>query len=270
MTRTFELGAGARLAETSRRMTKNSHFYACIMAGGSGERFWPMSRARTPKQLIKLFGEATLLEQTVHRLDGVVPRKNIFVLTNEAQLRAARAALPMLPAAQIVAEPAKRDTAPAAALATALVRARDPQGVMALLSSDAMIHDGKRCGAQIGAALARAADTPALLTIGIPPAHPARGFGYLELGRELARGPEGSVIRQVKRFVEKPDLATAKRYVKSGKYLWNAGMFAWSVESFLAEAARHAPTLAAFIGKFPRKNPRGYIAKTLPTLGPRT
>src|SRR5471032_2070214 len=183
-------------------MIDNSRFYACIMAGGSGERFWPMSRVHAPKQLIKLFGETTLLEQTVHRLDGVVPRKNIFVLTNHAQLAAARAALPMLAAAQIVAEPAKRDTAPAAALATALVRARDPRGVMALLSSDAMIHQGERCGEQIGAALARAAHTSSLLTVGIPPTHPATGFGYLELGKKIARGGEGSVIRQVTRFVE--------------------------------------------------------------------
>lgn len=251
-------------------MSDHSHFFACIMAGGSGERFWPMSRAHAPKQLIKLFGEATLLEQTVHRLDGVVPRRNIFVLTNQAQLKSARAALPMLAPSQIVAEPAKRDTAPAAALAAALVRSRDPNGVMALLSSDAMIHDGKRCGEQIGAALARASHTEALLTIAIPPAHPATGFGYLELGKELSRGTDGSVVRQVKRFVEKPDLATAKRYVKSGKYFWNAGMFAWSVRAFLAEAERNAPTLAEFIKGFPAKKDGGdYIAAKFPTLEPK-
>ncbi len=241
------------------------------MAGGSGERFWPMSRAHAPKQLIKLFGEATLLEQTVRRLDGVVPRKNIFVLTNQAQLTAARAALPMLAPGQIVAEPAKRDTAPAAALATALVRARNPRGVMALLSSDAMIHDGKRCGEQIGTALARAAQTDALLTIGIPPNYAATGFGYLELGKPVAHGAERSVIRSVKRFVEKPDALTAKRYVKSGKYFWNAGMFAWSVSAFLAEAGRSAPTLAEFILGFPKgKGAASYIAKKFPTLEPRT
>jgi mannose-1-phosphate guanylyltransferase len=198
-------------------MSKQSHFYACIMAGGSGERFWPMSRAHAPKQLIKLFGETTLLEQTVRRLEGVVPRGNIFVLTNQAQLASARAALPMLARGQIVAEPAKRDTAPAAALATALVRSRDPKGVMALLSSDAMIHDGRRCGEQIAAALHQAARSRALLTVGIPPSHPATGFGYLELGRAVARGRDGSVIRRVKRFVEKPDLPKARRYVKSRK-----------------------------------------------------
>ncbi len=253
-------------------MTDNSRFFACIMAGGSGERFWPMSRAHAPKQLIKLFGDTTLLEATVHRLDGVVPRGNIFVLTNEVQLAAARAALPMLAPSQIVAEPAKRDTAPAAALAVALVRSRDPQGVMALLSSDAMIHNGKRCGEQIGAALARAAQTDALLTVGIPPSFPATGFGYLELGKQVARGADASLIRKVRRFVEKPDAMTARRYVKSGKYFWNAGMFAWSVGAFLAEAQRNAPTLAEFIRGFPAKRTaaKGYIAKNFPTLEPKT
>src|SRR5687768_9489830 len=150
-------------------MNEDPRFYACIMAGGSGERFWPMSRQRSPKQLTKLFGDTTLIEDTVQRLEGVVRRENIFVLTNQLQLDATRRTLPMLAPEQIVAEPAKRDTAPAAALAVALVRARNPNGVMALLSSDALIHDGRRCGRQIQAALIHAANTDALLTFGIPP-----------------------------------------------------------------------------------------------------
>ena len=110
------------------------HAYVCIMAGGSGERFWPMSRQRTPKHLLKLFSERTLVEETVRRLDGVVPRANVFVLTNVAQLDGTREALHgLLPAENIIAEPAKRDTAAAASLATGLVRARDPKGVLALL-----------------------------------------------------------------------------------------------------------------------------------------
>src|SRR5688572_16048119 len=148
-------------------MNEDPRFFACIMAGGSGERFWPMSRQRTPKQLTKLFGDTTLIEDTVRRLDGVVRRENIFVLTNQVQVAATRAALPMLAPTQIIAEPAKRDTAPAAALAAAMVRSRDPRGVMALLSADHVIHDGRRCGAQMGAALARAAKSDALLTVGI-------------------------------------------------------------------------------------------------------
>jgi mannose-1-phosphate guanylyltransferase len=236
-------------------MTDDSRFYACIMAGGSGERFWPMSRQRSPKQLTKLFGSTTLIEDTVRRLGGVVRPENIFVLTNEVQLNATRAALPMLPPEQVIAEPAKRDTAPAAALAVALVRSRDPQGVMALLSSDSLIHDNQRAGEQIRAALVRATKTTALLTFGIPPTFPSTGFGYLETGDEVARGGEGSVFRRVKRFVEKPDAATAQQYVDSKRFLWNAGMFVWRAESFLAEAERHAPTLAAFIRDFPAAHP---------------
>lgn len=266
-------------------MNEDSRFYACIMAGGSGERFWPMSRQRSPKQLTKLFGDSTLIEDTVRRLEGVVRRENIFVLTNQVQLDATRAALPMLEPDQIVAEPAKRDTAPAAALAVALVRSRDPKGVMALLSSDALIHAGERCGQQIGAALAQATKSNALLTFGIPPNFASTGFGYLETGDEVGRGAEGSVFRRVKRFVEKPDAATAQHYVESKRFLWNAGMFVWRTELFLAEAERHAPGLAKFIREFPAAHPAAgtgqkvspgvrtaaqlYIEERFPTLEPK-
>jgi mannose-1-phosphate guanylyltransferase len=185
----------------------------------------------------------------------MVRRENIFVLTNRVQLEATRAALPMLSPEQIVAEPAKRDTAPAAALAVALVRSRDPKGVMALLSSDALIHDGRRCGQQIGAALSRATKTDALLTFGIPPTQPSTGFGYLEISEEVARGPDGSVFRRVRQFVEKPDATTAQQYVESKRFLWNAGMFVWRVDAFLAEAERQAPGLAKFIREFPAAHP---------------
>src|SRR3954470_11604520 len=139
------------------------------MAGGSGERFWPMSRSRVPKHLLKLFSERTLLEETVRRIGAAVPKQNIFVLTNEVQLpgtRAARAGL--VPPEQIFAEPAKRDTAPAAALATALVRARGGEGAtLALLPADAFITDAATYGRQLAAVLPRAAETGAILTIAI-------------------------------------------------------------------------------------------------------
>ena len=248
------------------------------MAGGSGERFWPMSRARSPKQLTRLFGDSTLIGDTVRRLHGIVPRENILVLTNQVQLEATRAALPDLAPEQVFAEPAKRDTAPAAALAAALVRARDPQGVMAVLSSDALIHEGGRFGEQLRVALDRAAAGTALMTFAIPPTHPSTGFGYLETGDELARGPEGSVIRRVQRFVEKPDLATAQQYVAGGRHFWNAGMFVWRAEAFLAEAERLTPGLAAFIRGFPaasdhssgfRAAAESYVQAHFPTLEPR-
>ena len=248
-------------------MSDHSRFFACIMAGGSGERFWPMSRSHTPKHLLKLLSERTLVEETVRRVGSAVPRENIFVLTNEVQLHGTRAALAgLLPAAQIVAEPAKRDTAPAAALATALVRARGGEGAtLALLPADAFIADAATCAVQLGAALSRAAESGAIMTIAIKPDHAATGFGYLEMGDERATGPAGTV-RQVKRFVEKPDAATAQRYVASGNFAWNAGMFFWRVSTFVAEAERNAPELAQFIREFPSGDFAAFLTQRFPLL----
>ena len=243
------------------------HAYVCIMAGGSGERFWPMSRQRMPKHLLRLFSDRTLVEETVRRLDGVVPRGNIFVLTNVAQLEATRAALgELLPADHIVAEPAKRDTAAAAALATGLVKARDPKGVLALLPADSYIRNTATFAKQLRIGLTRASQTTALLTFAIKPTHPATGFGYLKLGPDLP-GSEG--FRKVAKFVEKPDPATAARYVASGNFAWNAGMFVWSVGSFLAEAEMHTPKLAKFIREFPVGDPTAYLAARFLTLIPK-
>ncbi|MEY3774209.1 MAG: hypothetical protein RLZZ129_989 [Verrucomicrobiota bacterium] len=259
----FPLGL-RRPAATLPGMAENSQAYACIMAGGSGERFWPLSRRSTPKHLLKLFSERTLVEEAVRRLEGVVPLKNVFVLTNELQLAGTRAALPFLPAAQITAEPAKRDTAAAAALATAWVRARNPEGVLALLPADALIKDAATYRRQLAAALSRAAGTPALLTFAIKPAHPATGFGYLELGEAGDGG-----FRRVVRFVEKPDRATAERYVAGGRHAWNAGMFVWRADAFLAEAERQTPMLARFIREFPAGDAAAFLAARFPTLEPK-
>lgn len=242
-------------------MAVNPKAYVCIMAGGSGERFWPMSRQRTPKHLLKLFSERTLIEETVRRLEGVVPREHVFVLTNEAQLPGTRAALPFLPPGQIIAEPAKRDTAPAAALATGLVRARDPEAVLALLPADSLIRDAATFSRQLAAGLQRAARDQTLLTFAVKPTYPATGFGYLEMAEELGDG-----FRRVARFVEKPDPQTAARYVIGGNHAWNAGMFIWRVSAFLAEAERHAPALAEFVRGFPREGVEAYLAERFATL----
>jgi mannose-1-phosphate guanylyltransferase len=249
-------------------MNDHSKFYACIMAGGSGERFWPMSRASVPKHLLKLFSDRTLLEETVRRIAGVVPAENIFVLTNEVQLAGSRAALAgLVPAEQIVAEPAKRDTAPAAALATALVRARAGEtGTLALLPADAFIGDSETFRTQLGAALADAATHETIITFGVKPTRPSTSFGYLEVGPESGRQLGKFPIRKVNRFVEKPDLTTAERYVADGIYLWNAGIFVWNVGTFLREADRSAAELAAFIREFPRTEWSGFLKERFPLL----
>jgi mannose-1-phosphate guanylyltransferase len=244
-------------------------FHACIIAGGSGERFWPMSRASLPKHLLRLFSERTLLEETLRRLRGVVAPRNILILTNAAQVPRIRKELPGFPREQIIAEPEKRDTAPAAALATGFVRARRPDGVVALLPADALIRNPGRFAAQLRHAFAWAsADGPGfgILTFAVPPTFPATGFGYLELGDELARADDGSRLLRVRRFVEKPDAATARGYLARGGYAWNAGMFVWSVGRFLAEAERAAPVLASFVRDFPPGNPARFLARRFGSL----
>jgi len=220
---------------------------AFVMAGGSGERFWPMSRQKTPKHLLRLLEERTLLEATVSRLEGLVPREHTFVLTNASQVEGARAALPMIPPGQIIAEPCKRDTAPACALATAIARVSASDAVCIILPADAMIHDVARFQRQLRDAIAAASGDEAIVTLGIPPAFPSTGFGYLETGGYLPAGPEGSDVRKLNRFVEKPDLKTATEYVRDGRFFWNAGIFLWRAGTFLDEARRQQPQLAGFI-----------------------
>lgn len=240
---------------------------AFIMAGGSGERFWPMSRQRTPKHLLRLLDERTLLETTVARLGGLVPIERTFVLTNSAQLEATRAAVPGLPAENIIAEPAKRDTAPACALATAIARRVSPDAVAVVLPADAMIHDVEKFRSQLADAIHCASESGAIVTLGIPPTHPATGFGYLETGRQLAPGPNGSAIRQLLRFVEKPEIEKAREYYAEGHFYWNAGIFVWRTATFLAEAARQQPALANFIETFdPADDIDGFLAKSFPSL----
>lgn len=229
------------------------HLHIFILAGGSGERFWPLSRSRTPKHLLRLLGEQTLLEATVRRVEGLVPWERVFVLTNASQADAVCAELPFLPARNILLEPAKRDTAPACALATGLARARDPEAICALLPADAMIHDRQAFQEQLadGARLAAAHD--AFVTFSVPPTYPSTGFGYLHLGEEA----EGAW--KVLRFVEKPDLVTAEEYVKSGNYGWNAGLFLWKADVFLHEAERLVPALGKFVREFPAGDPTTYL-----------
>lgn len=232
-------------------LTKSSalkHLFIFIMAGGSGERFWPASRKKTPKHLLRLLGEKTLLEQTLHRFEGVVPPEQIFILTNEAQRDATIATLPSHPKKNIIAEPAKRDTAPAATLATALALRQDPEAIVGLFPADAMIHDVEIFRTQVVEAAVMAAKSSALMTFSIKPSHASTSFGYLDLGEKVS-SPESQKtgFRTVRRFVEKPALPKAEEFLTSGHHGWNAGMFLWQATSFLAECQRQQPALATFL-----------------------
>lgn len=249
--------------------------FVVIIAGGKGERFWPQSRAARPKHLLPVVGETPLLTQTLRRVKAIVPARNTFVITSAVQAReVARVCRGLIPAANIVAEPTGRDTAAAVGLAAALVGARAPQGVFAVLPADHVIHDTKAYQADLKAAFAAAGAAEVMVTIGIPPTEPATGFGYIQIGGEWGRVGEGTaakVVREVKRFVEKPKLEVAEAYLKSGDYMWNAGMFVWSVPVVEAAFAKHEPELDAGLAKIRaalrKKRPlAGVLAKLYPGL----
>lgn len=219
-----------------------SNKYIVIIAGGKGERFWPQSRTECPKHLLPIVGEKPMLEQTLDRVAEVVPPENTFVITSAAQEKAVRRVCATLPKANIVAEPMGRDTAPAVALASALVGARDPEGVFAILPADHVIHDTAAYQADLRAAFAAAESDNVLVTIGIRPTEPATGFGYIQRGvawRTFSNRP----VYYACRFVEKPNLETAKSYLASGDYVWNAGMFFWRVGNVDKALAKHCPEL---------------------------
>lgn len=240
--------------------------YACIMAGGSGERFWPLSRIALPKHLVPLLSERTLLEETVRRIEKALPSSHILILTNAAQIEGCRAVLPHFAPHQFIAEPAKRDTAPACALGTALVRSIDPEAVVAFLPADALIKDTDIFADQLKAAADLAGRSDTIVTFGIRPNHPSTRFGYLEAGQALDISTGKCPFFRVERFVEKPDAARAETYLKSGRFLWNAGIFLWKTSTFLEEARRLQPELAGFIEAFPPKDSEKYIAEKFPAL----
>ncbi|MBE2178865.1 MAG: NTP transferase domain-containing protein [Chthoniobacterales bacterium] len=219
--------------------------HVLILAGGSGERFWPCSRRARPKQLLRLFSGKTMLEETIGRLGDAVPPERVFILTNREQEAAVREACPGVPPGNIVAEPAKRDTAPAVALGVGLVLRRDPQAVMAVLPADHRIRDAAAFRRDLLAGARAAAETGALLTIGIRPTWACPGFGYIEQGDRI--NSEEPAIHEVKCFREKPDPATAESFIRQGNFRWNAGMFIWSVAAITGELGRQAPELAAFV-----------------------
>lgn len=238
--------------------TVNPVLYVLILAGGSGERFWPYSRRAKPKQLLKLFSDRTMLEETIDRVASLVPRERIFVLTNREQESAVRAACGGLPSENIVAEPAKRDTAPAVALGVGLVMRRDPQAVMAVLPADHLIKDGDAFRSDLLAGAAAAAESGALLTIGIKPTWACPGFGYIEQGACVkATDPK---IFEVKRFCEKPSPEVAQTFLQQDIFRWNAGMFMWSIPAIMGELTKHAPELAAFVSRLSTaENPSAFL-----------
>jgi len=222
--------------------------HAIIMAGGSGTRFWPASRRATPKQMLSLVGDQTMIRQTATRLGDVVPAERRMVVTNERLVAGVAEQLPELPAQAIVGEPCKRDTAPCIGLAALLVtKARnDPDGTMLVTPADHVIGPPEAFQAAVRQAEALVdADPSRIVTFGIKPTYPAEIFGYIQRGQALDEPGGDAPAYRVERFREKPDAATAAEFLASGDYYWNSGIFCWRAATILdALRERQPETLA--------------------------
>ncbi|HEY4283998.1 MAG TPA: sugar phosphate nucleotidyltransferase [Chthoniobacterales bacterium] len=238
--------------------------YALILAGGSGERFWPLSRRSRPKQLLQLVSKNALLEDTVARLEGWIPREKILILTNVDQERAVRELLKDFPKENIVGEPAKRDTAAAIALGVGWVALRDHFATMIVLPADHVIKNQDAFRETMEVAAKAAQETGALVTIGIKPTWACPGFGYIEQGEpvKLPNESASTAIHRVVRFREKPNVDLAEAFLKKGHFRWNAGMFVWAVPTILREFNRHAPELADFLSRLRAQKDFEKVLKT--------
>ncbi|MFC1452279.1 mannose-1-phosphate guanylyltransferase [Verrucomicrobiota bacterium] len=216
--------------------------YAVVLAGGRGERFWPLSTGRSPKQFLTLFGGRPLVAAAVERVSCLIPPERVIIITSEALIDQTVAAVPGLPRENVIGEPFGRDTAAACALGTAIVEARCPGGALCVLTADHVIGEAERFLNTLRESLAAALSSEVLITMGIRPASASTGFGYIEAGEEV-ECREGVRFRRAERFVEKPDRATAEKYVAAGTYFWNSGMFVWSTSTFIDALARHRPQL---------------------------
>jgi mannose-1-phosphate guanylyltransferase len=235
----------SQLSDLSGAAATSNPAFAVILGGGSGTRLWPSSRRARPKQLLALGGPESLLAAAVRRAKALVGLDRTLIVTAADQEAAVRIAIPDLPAANIIAEPVARNTAPAVGLgAVEAARRAGPEAVIAVFPADPFIGDEPAFDRLVRVALTEARET--ITTIGVRPTHPETGFGYIRTGAKLPRAG-ADAVHDVAGFVEKPDLATAERYLSSGEYLWNSGMFFLSAGRMLDEARQHLPALAALL-----------------------
>ncbi|CAG0933483.1 partial mannose-1-phosphate guanylyltransferase, partial [Planctomycetaceae bacterium] len=219
-------------------------FYAAILAGGIGSRFWPLSRETAPKQLLKVVGDESLLKSTIKRLSPLVSADRVLIVTNARQAEIIRLHLAYEDAKAIspgyVIEPAGKNTAAAIALAALDLYRKDPEAVMAVLPADHVIEDGRPFRTALKAALKAARDGH-LVTFGIVPDRPETGYGYIKAAPRAFRKVDGFGVRTVEKFVEKPDIRRARQYLKQGGYYWNSGIFIWKASRILEEIKTYLP-----------------------------
>lgn len=219
----------------------HNNTYCVIMAGGFGSRFWPMSRANTPKQFLDILGTGhTMLQSTVFRFEAIAPSRHFYILTGEQFENEMLKQLPALQPRQILTEPMRRNTAPAIAYAAYLIYNSDPDAIMIVSPSDHYIGDLEEFGNTLNRAIAFVQEHDVLLTIGIKPTYPATGYGYIEMDPATIKNGIGPA----QRFKEKPDMEEAKKLFASGNYLWNAGMFIWKAKDIINALEKYLPEVA--------------------------
>jgi mannose-1-phosphate guanylyltransferase len=210
------------------------------MAGGAGTRFWPLSRAATPKQLLRLVGEDTMIQQTVSRLEGLVPAERLLIVTNHRLVEPMAQQLPQLDASRILGEPCKRDTAPCVGLAALLVSRDDPNATMAVMPADHLISPADAFRGALSQAVELVEQDPTrIVTFGIRPTYPAEIFGYIECGAALT----GTAAYQATRFREKPARSIAEQYLAAGNFFWNSGIFVWKARTIIDALTQHEPQM---------------------------
>jgi mannose-1-phosphate guanylyltransferase len=218
--------------------------HAVIMAGGAGTRFWPASRANMPKQLLALVGKQTMLRQTVDRLGDLVTPEQTLIVTNERLIPTIRQQIPELPDSSLVGEPCKRDTAPCIGLAALLISRRDPDAIMAVLPADHVIRSASRFQDAVRQAVGMVKKEPdRIVTFGIRPTYPAETFGYIQRGARIDIHDEAAPTFVVRRFREKPNVATATEYLASGDFYWNSGIFVWKAKTILDALRQRQPEM---------------------------
>lgn len=218
-----------------------SRIRAVIMAGGSGTRFWPLSRKSRPKQFLDIVGAKSMIEETVERLSPLVAPRDILTIADAGQTESLKRLLPGLPRKNFLVEPLARNTAPSLMLATARVWLDDPEAVVAALAADHLIRDPERFRTVLEAGALAASKGDHIVTFGIPPTFPSTGYGYIHYAEGKARKVSGERFFPVLEFKEKPDVATAEEFLADGSYLWNSGMFLWRADTFARKLKKHAP-----------------------------
>lgn len=217
--------------------------YAVIMAGGVGTRFWPKSRTSNPKQFQNLFGETTMIQQTVNRLKGFIEPEQVVVVTNQDYTDLVAKQLPNVQSSHIIGEPVGRNTAPCIASAAALLYKKDPDSTMVVLPADHRIGNPEAFKQALQTAIYTAETERSLVTLGIKPNRSETGYGYIKCSNQVDNKDQSYPVYKVDQFTEKPDLETAKMFYESGKYLWNSGIFIWQTEVILEAFQKHLPEI---------------------------